>query len=115
LGLVAAALLWAYAFVIGVLVGLFEPVHPTGFEWALIASDALFPFLLLATGIVSLRCRTKRRLWALGALAAAAAANLAVSLILYPQATRSACLQYLAKQRDLAPTDPIDTSCLAER
>jgi membrane protein YdbS with pleckstrin-like domain len=92
------------------LVGLAEPVHPTGLMWALIASEALFPILLIATAIVSLRCRTRRCLWVLGALAAVAAANVAISLILYPQAVRSACLQYIAKQG----TTPIDSSCLAE-
>ncbi|HYE27686.1 MAG TPA: hypothetical protein VEA61_05575 [Allosphingosinicella sp.] len=113
--LIAAALLFAYGFASNILAGLAEPVHPTGLERALIASYALFPFLLFASGVVSLRSRTRRQLWAPGALAAAAAADLAISLILYPQAMRSACEQYLATQRELAPDGRVDASCLTRR
>lgn len=109
-GLIAAALLYAYGFAINVLVGLAEPVHPTGLVWTLIAFEALFPFLLIATGILSLRCRTRRALRVLGALAVVAAANLAVTLILLPQAERSVCLQAIATQG----AHPFDTSCLTE-
>lgn len=113
--LIAAALVYAGGFAVNVLVGLAEPVTPTGPQWALIAAEGLFGLLLLAAGIVSLRCRTRRGLRGLGALAAAAAAALAAIFLLYPPALRSACEQYLASQAELAPGASVDRTCLAER
>jgi hypothetical protein len=83
-------------------------------EQALFASWALFGFLLLVTGIVSLTCRTRRRLWGLGALAAATAATLALCFILEPVADRSACEKFIAKQKEYGEGWQIDTRCLAE-
>jgi hypothetical protein len=112
--LIAAALCYGFFFFVNVVVGLVEPVHPSGLGWTLIASEALFAFLLLATGMVGLTCRTRRGLRVLAALAAAAAAAFGVSLILYPRVIRAACAEYVAAQSEIGAIDPADVAdCVA--
>ena len=112
--LVAAGGVVGFLWIVGIGVGLSEPRRPTGMEQALFASWALFGFLLLGTGIVSLKCRTARGLWGLGALAAVTAATLALCFILEPVADRSACEKFIAKQKEYREGWQVDTSCLAE-
>lgn len=59
-----------------------EPGGPSGIRSILITCQALFAFLLLLTGIVSVRCDSWGRLWLVGGLAAVALATLALCLIL---------------------------------
>lgn len=112
IALIAAGLLFAFGFVVNILAGLVEPVHPSGLEQTLFAAYALFAILLLATGIVSLRCRSRRGLRALGMLAAAAAATLSVSLVLYRQAMQIACRDFLAEQATMPDVSIEDGFCL---
>jgi hypothetical protein len=111
-GLIGTGLYFGFVFFVNIVVGLAEPVHPSEAEWALIRSYVLCLGLLFVTGIFSLFCRTRRRLWILGALLAATAAAMALSFNLYDKAERPACLHYLEKQREQAPHAPVDTSCL---
>lgn len=58
--------------------------------------------------------RTRSRLWGLGAVAAATVATLALCFILEPVADRSACEQFIAKQKKYGEGWQIDTICLTE-
>jgi hypothetical protein len=113
MGLIAAALYFAFMFFINIVVGLAEPVHVTGMQWNLIWSYVLAGALLSATGIFSFICWTRRRLWVLGGLIVATAAAIGLSFHLYPKAERSGCEQFIAKQRTYGPNAPVDTSCRA--
>jgi phosphotransferase system glucose/maltose/N-acetylglucosamine-specific IIC component len=109
--LVVAGLLMGLLWIVGIGVGLSEPRRPTGLESTLFAAWALFAFLLLGTGIASMRCRTRRRLRGVGALAAATAITLASCFILEPLADRSACEKSIVKQKEYGPGWQVDTSC----
>jgi hypothetical protein len=78
--------LFSLFWLITVGVGLSEPGHLTGLQSLLVFLWALFGPLLILTGIVSLRCEARNRLWLVGVLAVAAAATLALSFILLPLA-----------------------------
>jgi hypothetical protein len=84
--LVVAGLLFSLFWFITVGVGLSEPGHLTGLQSLLVVLWALLGPLLILTGIVSVRCETRKRLWLVGALAAAAAATVALCLILQASA-----------------------------
>jgi hypothetical protein len=114
IALIGAALVYAYGYFVNVLVGLAKPVHLTPVMEALVVAEGLIALLLLAAGIASLWCVTRRRLRVVAALLAATAATIGVSFFLYPRAERSACLYYLATQRAMGADDPVDDSCLKE-
>ena len=86
MGLIVAALYFGFMFFINIVVGLAEPVHVTGPQWALIWSYVLAGALLFGTGVFCLLCSTRRRLWVLAGLVAATAGSIALSFHLYPQA-----------------------------
>lgn len=113
MGLIVAALYFGFM-LIGIVVGLSEPVQPTAMQWNLIWSYVLAGALLFATGIFSFICWTRRRLWVLGGLILATAASIGLCFHLYPKAERSACERFIAKQRAWGPGAPVDKSCLAE-
>ena len=114
LALIAAAAIAAY-YLLLLLVGTGEHQHLSGREEAMVWSALLLPLLLLASAVVSLLCRTRRGLRVLGAIGAAASANLLVVLYLYrldtlppPCPVRSA-----APSASLYP-NPVDaTGCLS--
>jgi len=114
IALIGAALVYAYGYFVNVVVGLAEPVYLSPAIEALVVAEGLVALFLLAAGIASLLCRTRRRLWILGALLAVTAADIGVSFFLYPRAVRSRCLHYLAEQRKMGADIPIDESCLKE-
>jgi hypothetical protein len=109
--LVAAGVLVGFLWIVGIGAGLSEPRRPTDLESALFACWALFGFLLVGTGIASILCGSRRRLWGVGALAAATALTLALCFILEPLADRSACEKFISKQRGYGEGWEIDTSC----
>jgi hypothetical protein len=86
MGLITAALYFGFMFFINIVVGLSEPVHVTGPQWALIWSYVLAGALLFGTGIYCLMCLTRRQLRVLGGLIAATAAAVALSFYLFPKA-----------------------------
>lgn len=86
MGLITAALYFGFMFFINIVVGLSEPVHVTGAQWALIWSYVLAGALLFATGVFCLMCWTRRRLWVLAGLIAATAGAVALSFYLFPKA-----------------------------
>lgn len=111
--LIVASLAVGFFWIIGIGVGLSEPRRPTGTESALFTAYALFGFLLLATGIACMLCGTRRRLWGVGALAAATAAMLALALFLEPRAERAACEKFAATQsRDGSINRAVLADCL---
>lgn len=63
-----------------------EPGGPSGIRSILITCQALFAFLLLLTGIVSVQCDSRGGLRLVGGLAAVAVATLALCLILQASA-----------------------------
>jgi hypothetical protein len=114
IALIGAALVYGYGYFVNVVVGLVEPVYVSPAIEALVVAEGLVALFLLAAGIASLSCRTRRGLWVLGALLALTAADIGVSFWLYPRAERSLCLHSLAVQREMGPDMPIDDSCLEE-
>ena len=79
-----AGLLFSLFWFITVGVGLAEPGRLTPLQSLLVILWALFGPALVLTGIVGLRCDTRKRLRAVGGLAAVAAAVLALCFILQP-------------------------------
>lgn len=59
-----------------------EPGGPSGLRSILTTCQALFAFLLLLTGIVSVQCHSRGRLRLVGGMAAVAVATLVLCLIL---------------------------------
>ncbi|HEX8512977.1 MAG TPA: hypothetical protein VF688_07700 [Allosphingosinicella sp.] len=86
MGLITAALYFGFMFFINIVVGLSEPVHVTGSQWALIWSYVLAGALLFGTGVFCLLCWTRRRLWVLSGLIVATAGAVALSFYLFPKA-----------------------------
>jgi hypothetical protein len=80
--LAAAGVFVGFLWLISFGVGLSEPRRPTDGETVLAIAWALSGFLLLGTGIACLICRSRRRLWIVGALAAASTATLASCFLL---------------------------------
>jgi hypothetical protein len=113
--LVVAGLLVGLLWIVGIGVGLSEPRRPTGAESTLFACWALFGLLLAGTGIAGMLCRTRRRLWGVGALAAATAATLASCFLLEARADRAACEQSIARQKQYGHGWRVDSSCLEDR
>jgi hypothetical protein len=114
LALIGAAACAGY-YLLLLLVGTGEHQHLSGREEAMVWSALLLPLLLLVSAIASLLCRTRRGLRVLGAIGAAAAADLLVLLYLY----RLDTLPPPCPARSAAPSasiypNPIDaTGCLS--